>query len=290
MATNIKPRRKLGDLYKRGVEVRFDPEEGGEVGPFDSPPATEDIICVWVGPPSPLQRDMAMREASAARARAIIAVKRDENSEEHLVSKNFVIDMGENTLVDYILLGSQEERRVEAMRDVLSDEEWKDFATLQDAMRQLEEGEINEDDPEYIAVMEKDREYGRQVSERFTSLTGSAREVLMRQSRADLERKAMEKRAELIGSERFMHAFELWMTYYAVRDFDNHSLLYYEAPRQFQESEDIIQDTIKEALKTFIQDPSEAKNWQRAASGSTSSVQPNDPEISEVSIPETVTV
>src|SRR4051794_12904240 len=83
-ATNIQARRKLSDLYKKGVEVRFGPgpdkEPVGKIGPFvdsDGHPikvlSTE--IAMFVQPPSPLQREMALRDAQAARSKALVRAK-----------------------------------------------------------------------------------------------------------------------------------------------------------------------------------------------------------------------
>lgn len=291
MARNIQARRKLGDLYRVGTEVRFGPD-GGRVGrekpPYFDDPVGEDEIAVWVQAPNPLQRGQASSEAQAARARAMIKTKRDEESEEHLTSMAFLADMSHETLIDYVLLGEQDDRRGEAIRDVLARDEWKDIVELQDVMRQFDEEETPEDDPEYEAVMVKDREYGRQVGERFEQLTEAARESLRMLAHERLEKRALERRSELVGSQRFMDTFELYMTYYSVRDIDAHDVLFFDSPREFQEQDDIVQTTIKEAIATFIENAEQAKNSSGAVPGSPSSVPPSAPETSESSTPEAV--
>jgi len=146
--TTIKARRQLSDLFKEGTEVRFgrDPKTNkpyGKVGPFidsmgNRAACPENEVAVFVRPPDPLQRDMAMREANAKRARALVKAKRDEESEEHLTILAFLADMGDETLVDYVVLGDVAKRRAEAEREVLSLEEWKEMDAYQDAMRQFE--------------------------------------------------------------------------------------------------------------------------------------------------------
>lgn len=293
MVRNIQERRKLSDLYKTGTEIRFGPD-GPRIGrlkpPYFEPddPPSEDEVVMFVRPASPLQRNQAMSEAQAARARALLRTKRDRDSEEHLTSMAFIADMSLATVVDYVLMTTQEDRKNEAIRDVLADDEWKEMTAFQDAMRQFEEEQTPEDDPEYAALLEKDKEYGKQVNDRFMEITDAERTSLEQLSREELEKRALDKRGELVGSQRFMETFELFMTYYAIRDADAHDVLFFDSVRELQEQDDEIMGTIKDALRLFIDDPAQAKNWQGAVSGSESSAPPSEPEISELSTPEPV--
>lgn len=294
MARNLQARRKLSELYRKGIEVRFGPD-GYRIGrqadtglpPFDDP-LREDEVAVWVCPPSPLQRDQAMRDAQAAKARALIKAKRDENSEEHLTTLAFLAEMSHETLIDYVLEGERDEREREAMRDVLGEDEWKDITELQDALRQFDESGAAEDDPEWVPVLERDREYGRQVNKRLREITEGARESYRMLSIESLEKRALDKRSELVGAQRFMTEFELRMTYYSVRDIKDRNVLFFDSPHEFSEQDDIIQHGIKEALAIFINDGTEAKNWSGAASGSSASTPPDKPETSAASTPAAV--
>lgn len=295
MARNIQARKKLSDLYKRGVFVRFGPD-GGRVGEIDAngkavpfpQPLGDDQVEMYVTPPSPLQRQQAMSDAQAHRARALIKLKRDHESEEYLTAMAFVAEMSEPTLIDYVLSANAEERRSEAVRDVLAEDEWKDMTALQDALRTFDEENTDEDDPEFRAVMARDAEYGEQVNERFISLTDAAREALQLLSRAEVERRALDRRGDLVGSQRFMEHFEMQMSYYAIRDSEPpHTLMFYDSPREFAEADDIVQETIQQAIGLFLEDQAAAKNSQGAVSGSESSAPPAEPETSEASTPAT---
>jgi hypothetical protein len=287
---NITARRKLSDLYAKGVEVRFGPE-GGRVGPFADDdgkpiPVADDEVAVWVQPPSPLEREMSMRDAQAARARALLRAKRDSESEEHLTALVFLAEMDFPTLVDYVLITDQESRRNEAVRDVLGRDEWKDITAYQDALRRFEEDETPEDDPEHAAMLELDVKYGDQVSERQTELTDAARQVLEMLGRERVEQQALEKRSEIVGSQAFMHEYELQMTFYAVRDVRDHSQLFFESVKEWADQDDEIRSTVNIALTQFIGEAGEAKNSPGAASGSEQSEPPSKQETSEASIPE----
>lgn len=290
MARNIAARRKLSDLFRVGVELRFGPD-GGRIGPFveeDGTPSKlgEHEVAMWIAPPSPLQREMSLREANAKRARALINTKREDESEEHLTGLAFLADMSTETLADYLLLTDQDERRGEAIRDVLSRDEWEDITALQDAMRQFDEAKTPEDDPEYAAVLKRDQAYGDQVQEREFQITEASRETLLMLGRDVLEKRGLEKRAELVGSQAFMQEYERQMAFCSVREIGNHDLLFFESELEYADQDDIIRDTIEQALLKFITDGTEAKNSQRVASSLDSSTPPSEPEISESSTPE----
>lgn len=318
---NIKARQKLSALYDRGVEVRFgpDPETGemteqvapGGKGYFkvadaESPdygkrlPLPGDWVAMWVQPPNPLQREQAMRDAQAARARALVRAKRDETSEEHLTVMAFISEMDDETLLEYVLIQTHEERQNDAIREVLASDEWKDMEAYRDSMRiyhdKLDSGEMTfaelEEDSEWAALMEVDQKYGDQVQRRLEELTDAERDVLKMQldsSRQNLERMAIKHRAEQAGTQAFAYEYELQMQFYSVRDIDDHGVLVYTSARELAEQDEAILDIIREANHGFIHDTAEAKNSSRAVSGSESSEPPSEPETSAASTPETAT-
>lgn len=295
---NIKSRRKLSDLYKRGVEVRFGPDGGkiadisknAQVGYFldedgKKLPLRPDEIQMWITPPSPLQREMAMRDAQGARARSLVRAKRHEDSEEHLTILAFLADMDEETLLDYVIAAEIDTHRGDAIREVLAEPEWENMTALQESMRHFEEmpeAEL-EGNEEYQALMELDEKFGKQVSERERQITDAAREILRMRPREAIERRALDKRAELVGSQAFMHEYEAQMLFYSVRDFDDTGVLFFESARELAEADDDVRDKIREAVAPFIADAAEAKNSPGAVSGSASSEPPSEPETSDLS-------
>lgn len=301
MATNIKSRRKLSDLYKRGVEVRFGPGEDGnpvgKIGPFEdsdgsSIPLPEDWVAAWVQSPSPLQREQALRDSQAVRARSLVRAKRDEDSEEHLTAMAFLVEMEFETLIDYVLVSEMENRRADATREILADEEWKDLTVYQDAMRQFDDMSEEERDAseEYKAMMRLDDKLATQIHDRERELYDAAYESLKLLGRANVEKKALEKRVEIAASQVFMAEYERQMMFYSIRDIEDHGVLFFESARECAEQEDGIREIFAEALDQFIDDVGEAKNSQRVVSGSESSELPSEPETSEASIPQTVSV
>lgn len=290
---NIPLRRKLSDLYERGKEVRFnengvvdaepleedeEPEEG-KVYPGD------DDIAIWVTPPSPLQRDMSLREASACRARYILAAKRDEDSTDAVNAKAGVVELETDELVEFLLQMEDSERRSEAERNVLADEEWDDFSELQDAMRQWAEAE-DPDDDEWKPLLERDLEFGRQVESEMERITEASRESLKLVQRPELEERAIKRTIDMGGNAEFMNEYQRWMFFYSCRDPRNHDDLAFDHPDDISALPEIVSDALANVYKSFIESERSAKNSQRAEAGSDQSAPPAAQETSESSTPE----
>jgi hypothetical protein len=284
--TAIQKRRRLMALYETGDIVRFGRNENGKPVVKTEGEPIDDDIAVWVSPPSPLQREMAVREAQASRARAMLEGRRKEESDQYLNAHAFLANLDFESLVDYALDAEENERMARARRDVLAEKDWADFNSLRDAMRQFEEAGEPWDDPEWKDLLDRDRLFGEQVHARGNEIREADQAGLLLQPREDLEKRALDKRIELAGTAVFMRVYEEWMLFYACRDDEDHSQLFFADLSEMKSAPEQVQEALKAKLDSFITDPVEAKNSQAAGSGSTSSEVPSEPETSLDSIPE----
>lgn len=283
--TRIEKRKRMSALFDRGDYVYFTATEDGTPIIRESKEQAEPgDMKIWVRPANPLQREMVVREAQAARARALVSSK-DPESKDWINVRAFVVQLSQESLVDYVIDLDESDRVSEARRDVLKEPEWEDFNALRDAMRQYEEAGSPKDDPEWTSLLKRDEEFGRQVAERARELRESANEAMLLMPRAELEKRAYDKRADQAGTAAFMDAYELWMLFYACRDEDDHNELYYESPDEMREQPQELQDALSTRLAQFVADAGEAKNSPGAAPSSTSSEPPAELEISESSTP-----
>jgi hypothetical protein len=295
----IRARRKLKELYRTGVEIRVGGRYGREgaiapkgEGPFldedgKPVPLDEDAeVAMWVQPPSPLHREQALRDANAARARAVLRTRTETDSEEHLAAMEFITQMSEETLYEYVLVNDTETRRQDAIREVLAEDEWKDITELQESLRIFEEEERPEDDPEVKAVRDREEKLSEQVAAREKELREAAYDVLKMRGVAEARKQAVERRAEIIASQAFMKEYERQMRYYSVRDIDDHGVLFFESARELAAEDDELRDLIDRAADRFIKDGNEAKNSQGVESGLESSALPSEPETTDSSTPE----
>lgn len=286
-STSIQKRRRLTALYETGDLVRFGKDDAGKpVVLKTDEPSGDDDIAIWVGPPSPLQREMAVREAQAARARAMLEARKKEESDQYVNARAFLANLSFEDLVDYVLDAEENERMARARRDVLAEKEWEDFNNLRDAMRQFEEAGSPDNDPEWADLLARDQQFGEQVYKRGNEIRESDREGLVLQSRDDLEKRALDRRIEIAGTSVFMRVYEEWMLFYGCRDDEDHTMLFFENINDMKSAPDEVQTALNEKLNEFVTDPVEAKNSQAAGSGSTSSAPPSEPETSSDSTPE----
>jgi hypothetical protein len=280
--TSIQKRKRLSALFERGGYVRFN---SNGVLPPDAEETDEDVK-VWVGPPSPFQREMAIREAQAARSRAMLEARNKEDSSQYVNARAFLSGLTNEDLADYVIDLDEAERMSRARRQVLMKKEWEDFNSLRDAMRQFEEAGSPQDDPDWALLMKRDQEFGEQVLAEAQVLRDGDRQGYALMPREPLEKKALEKRIDQAASAVFMKNYEDWMLYYACRDDEDHSVLFFEDVNDLKSMPDEVQTALSESLALYINEAAEAKNSPRAASGSASSEPPVEPETSEASGPQ----
>lgn len=257
--SRIDKRKRLEALFDRGGYVRVNADSDGR--PIVNPDNESDTdIKIWVGPPSPLQREMAVREAQAQRARMIIEARSNADSPAWLNIRSFIAGLKTDDLIDYILDLDEGEFMSQARRDVLKQKEWDDFNQLRDAMRQYEEAGSPVGDPEWEPLLKRDQTFGRQVSERADEIRADAKDGYKHMPRPKIEERAIDKRVEQAGSAAFVNAYEEWMLFYACRDDEDHTVLYFDNKDEIKSLPQEVQEGLAETLASFIQDSSEAKN------------------------------
>lgn len=279
--TNIAKRRKLSELFERGTEVRFN-ADGVNTGE-----PTPDDITVFVRPPNPFERDMALREAAACRARAVLAARRrpDEDADS-ITSIAAISNLSTDDLIDYLITQKEGDTLAEGQRRVLAEEEWKDFDQLRDSVRQWSEAGYPEDD-HWLPIIERDNEFGRQVRAAADAVRDAAREAYRLVSREKLEEQAFEKRIDVLGNQAFMKAYQENMLFYACKDEDKKTQ-FFETVQEILEAPEEVQEALANTLSSFLNSPGDAKNSQRAAPSSDSAEPSANQEISEPSGQETV--
>jgi hypothetical protein len=101
----------------------------------------DDDSLIWVSPPSPLQREMAVREAQASRARAMLEGRREgAESISTSIARSFLVNLERTLVTDYVLEIDETDRMTRARRDVLAEKEWEDFNSLRDCHAAVRRG------------------------------------------------------------------------------------------------------------------------------------------------------
>lgn len=287
--TNIQKRRRLSALYERGKEVRFGANEQGEpIIKTDDDPKSDDDVVIYVGPPSPLHREMAIREAQAERARVMLEARSKEDSTQYVVARSFLQSLGMDALIDYVLEIDEPEVMSQARREVLLEKEWEDFNQLRDTMRRFEEAGSPWDDDEWKPFLARDKEFGDQVFKRSNDIRLARRDGYALMPRPELENKALEKRIDQAGTNVFVRVYEEWTLFYGCRDPEDRVQTFFEDLSDLKSMPDEVQKVLSDTLAEFIADSSEAKNSQAVGPGSVSAQPQNEPEILPSSTPEDV--
>jgi len=254
-ATRIERRKKLSQLFERGRYIHF--SEDGKVVPAEEGQWSERV---WIASPNPLQRDSAMREGAAARARVELDSRDATDSPEWLAVRAFVSALDKVNLIEFLLNSKAGDRLNEARRDVLREDEWDNFNQLRDAMRQFEESGAERDDPEWASLIERDIEFARQVTDRADQIRVTAQEAYELMPSAELEKEAIALRVDNAGASAFVVAYENWMMYYSVREPEDHDTLMFDEVTEFQSMPRVFQNAVANVLSEFIDESSEAKN------------------------------
>lgn len=280
--SSIQKRKRLEALYARGDYIRFGPDGILKPDAVD----TEDTVKIWVGPPSPLQREMSIREATASRNRAVLNARRNDSDSLMVNAAVYVAGLEPQELIDFVLDLDDAERLSRARREVLLLKEWEDFNSLRDAMRQYEEAGSPEDDPEWAPLLERDRQFGEAVDQQYATLREGDGEGLKLMPRPEQEKRAVDKRVDQQGSALFMKTYEDQMLWYACRDDEDHSVLFFDSPSELRSMPEEVQEALSDLLASFINEAAEAKNSQAAGSGSPSSEPVKEPETSPAYSPD----
>lgn len=257
--SRIEKRRKLEALFDRGHYVRFNSDAEGR--PVINPETESDTdMLIWVAPPSPLQREMAIREAQASRARVMVDARGNEHSDQWLTVHGFIKGLTVDQLIEYLVTLDDNEYFAAARREVLTWDEWEDFNALRDAMRQYEQAGSPVGDPEWESLINRDKEFGKQVGERAAEIRADAVDGYKHMPRGKLEDAALDKRIEQAGTSAFLASYEEYMLFYACRDDESHSDLYFEEPEEIKALPPEVQESLNDELRTFITEVGEAKN------------------------------
>lgn len=256
---HIPKRKKFEALFDRGGYVRFNRDSEGR--PLIDPEmVSDDDMRIFVGPPSPLQREMAVREAQATRARVMLEARDDEDSTTYVTIRNYIRGMKRDALIDYILDLDENEHYTQARRDVLQQKDWEDFNAFRDAMRQWEEAGSPLDSEEWKPLLDRDAKFGRDIEGRASEIRADAHTGYMHMAVGLVQEKAIEKRIDQIGSAAFMVAYEEWILFYSCRDDEDHLELYFEKPEDIKRLPEKVQAALATKAREFVTDVSEAKN------------------------------
>lgn len=217
-------RRRLTDLYMRGVSHSFADDDPNEEG-----------IEVWVSKLSPLQRKAAGDKANAARA-LILAVKNEpEDSPVKLEYIEAAASMGyddRKSKIELLIAPDVQKAIEEAEAEIAASDKWaeNDFlVSLQDAWNDGLSSKYLEDpdDVEAKRVFDALREYTVEVEARVDKARESLAAGWKGRHESEIDEKILDRLIDTAADFRWVEEFHRWQIFFAVRLPEDHKEQYF---------------------------------------------------------------
>lgn len=268
-----KTRRTLLDLFSPGREVTFDDGLGA--------------VTVWLQKISPAENELAVRKASASRAR-LRAVLSDHDTDEYLAMVDDVSGYGRDVLINYLVSEKEMEIRmsVEAELELGDDTEWGKDGYARGLVESWAGGlreryEEEPEDPEVQRVLSEIQRYNEEVQARILPKTQHLRADYDDYPVERLRQEVVEKFIESRLSTAWVREFERCRVWKATRHPDNHRKYYFEHREQVEDVDDEILTGLIKAYDAISVEGSEGKGSPENPASSTSSETPEpEPEAS----------
>jgi hypothetical protein len=256
MSNVIAPsRRRLSDLYIRGVELALNDDEG------------DDPIVVWVSKLTPLQREQAGAEANKERAKALLLKNAPDMDAERIARVDQLELVGldsRESRINFIVMPELQRLEKSISEEIAGRDEWsKDnyLVSLQDSWNDSLHSKYDED-PEDVDAKRVFAELMR-YTEAVNKKVSAGRRGLVKEyesaSEAEVLKKALDRAIEVEADTRWYHEFKRWIVYFAVRLPESHKDLYFESKVEVDELDQRIFDRIFDTYESISVDPVEGK-------------------------------
>jgi len=279
----MKKRRRLGDLYVRGKEIKIDDGTG-------------DPVVIWIQKLNEIERDAVLRRANAAKARYLLECEHEE-SELFVGTLASVHDyLDHDGMVNVVISEDVAKARQRFEAQMAADEEgWgkddKIKSLLDEWVGTDEEPGLaatfaeDENDPSALRVKGEIEAYeadlDRAVKEEQERL---AREF---DSTPDMELSRLATREVLKrrGEDVFMKEWLRQQTFFCVREPDDHQKRYFGSMPEVDDLHDTVREALERQCNSLFVDLTEGKGSPASPASSTSSELTPEEEASEDSGP-----
>jgi hypothetical protein len=278
----VKKKRHLLDLYTTGRMVEIADGRGQPVE-------------VWLQKISPMDHEVCLRRANAARARMLMH-RNDPNSEEWQATYAEVDDIGlRNGLVDFLVGTKVATKRQAVEAETEAKDEWaKDgyLAGLLDAW----EGTTDEDksmkevhaedptDPDAQKIFEEMQRFVGQVDKAMEPVEKGVRKELERESDDDLRKMIIDVYIQGRADSVWVRELNISELFYAARDPEDRNTRYFTSRDELDSLAPEVIGGLLEPYRALIVDVTEGKESAETDVSSVSSEPPTQQD-SEVSSP-----
>lgn len=279
----MKKRRRLGDLYIRGKEIKIDDGTG-------------DPVVIWIQKLNEVERDAVLRRSNAAKARYVLECAHEE-SELFVSTFASVHDyLDHDGMVNVIIAEDVAKARQRLEAQMTSDEEgWGKDDKIKSL---LDEWVGTDDEPGLAAAYAEDENdpaalrVKGEIEAYEVELERAVKEEQERLAREydtapDLElnrgatREVLKRRAEDV----FMKEWLRQQSFYCVREITDHQKRYFGTVAEVDDLHDNVREALERQCNSLFVDLAEGKDSPETPASSTSSEPTPEAEASEPSGP-----
>lgn len=256
-------RRRLSDLYVVGKPFKIGDAEGA--------------IEVWLQKINPLERELAVRAAGAARARTLAFIE-DKDSDEYMAKISDVIDFyGDRESLVMLAIHKDliaAKTRIEA--ETAADERWSKDGFLLGLVDSWQDGMMdryNADphDKEAKKVFDLIKKYEDEVSKAVAEEQVRLERDCADYPLAKLREIGAEKLIEAQANNAFIDEFEVQRLLFAVRDPGDHTAYYFVDRGEVRALDERVREALSEAYNALEVDVVEGKDLPETDDSSPSS-------------------
>lgn len=207
MAATLK---RIQHLFRRGdvVVLEASDPETGEV----------EKVPVYVQKLSALEKDEAVKDGRAAKARRQLAFDRDEDEQVTLTA--MLGNMTDDQVVEDLMHRASGELYLKAEDEVRADKKWAERLEAIDRAETAEDGKVPESEQDLITALV--REFQEEVERGHQSHLRSLRRELKGERRDALEVRYRKEWREMLGATAFVEARRQSEIWYALRECEVH--------------------------------------------------------------------
>jgi hypothetical protein len=266
--------RKLEDLYVVGREVTLDDGRGA--------------VTVWLQKLSPVENEAAVRAATAARARVLIAHRNPESEEYQAAYSDTVEFYDRNTMIDLIAREELGDRRMRVEAELAAEDEWAEDGYLQGLADAWRDGlshtfGVDPDNEEAKRVFAEMRRYTEAVDAVMEGEEVAVKRDYEQRSDDELIDLTMKSLLTQRANAAFMAEYLAQELLSAVRLREDHGVRYFRGVDAIRRLAEPTRTALTNAYRELSVDPIEGKGSEEARSSSQSSEQPEPPATEEAS-------